>query len=248
MKLSFKLPTLLLILGLIVSALALWQIQTLYDNYQVSRIDFSYVVESNLDSEGKICNLLAVYKGEELAGENRWCGTDLPTFQPGEMVKVIWNPDSLQTAKIYTFGLYWADAFGLLGLGLNLLLASLWVYWGSRKRKKLKALLASTASTVNLTVFGVQENKGFFAIPSSELAVFARYDPMDDAFSLFPQSGKNVNPKDRLRMFKFVVPAKSKDGIARPLPSKDSIIRAKLDLNDSHGLAYWPDHDCLSEQ
>lgn len=97
-------------------------------------------------------------------------------------------------------------------------------------------------------MYGVHAHKGVFPVVSEGLVVYARYDPMDDAFSLFPQSGKTVNLTDQLRIFKFVVKAKSNDGIARPLPSKDSIIRAKLDLNDPHGLAYWPDHDCLSQQ
>lgn len=248
MKFPFRLSTLLLLLGLLALGFGGQALENRVENYKKSRIDFAYIVESKLDADGRTCNQVAIYKGEDLAGEHLICGFDLPAFQPGEMVKAIWKEDQLDTAKIYSIGLYWVEDFTWLVLGLNLLIAGLILHWGAGKRKVLEVLLSPKASTVNLTIFGVQANKGLFPKTNGDTAIYARYDPMDDAFSLFPQSGTNVKPKDQLRIFKFVVSPKSKDGIARPLPSKGSLIRVKLDLNDSHGLAYWPDHECLSQQ
>lgn len=246
MKIPFRVSTLLLILGVLLAGFAANQLRLRYENYQQSRIDFAYIVESSVDAEGNTCNRLAIYKGEEPAGENTVCEFDLPAFQPGEMVKAIWRADQLDSAEIYTFGHYWGGDFSSLAFGLNLVIAGFVLGWGAGKKKVPEVLLGPKASTVNLLVFGVQENKSLMPGLGKAMAVYARYDPMDDAFALFPQSGKNVQPKDQLRIFKFVVAGKSKDGIPRPLPGTGSIIRVKLDLNDSHGQAYWADHGCLS--
>lgn len=250
MKIPFRFWKILLLLGLLLVGTAVFNLKVLYEDYKISKIDFGYVVESSQNA-GQTCNRIAVYKGEELAGENTTCGETQPAFQPGEMIKVIWKQDQPTTAKIYTLDLYWADNLEMLAWGVNLMIAAGLFGWNSSKKKIPEELLGPKANTVSLTVFGIQKSKSLMPGLGNGIAIFARYDPMDDAFTLFPQSGKNVQPKDQLRIFKFVVQDKtknrSKEGIPRPLPGKGSIIRAKLDLNNSHGQAYWPDHECVSE-
>ncbi len=246
MKIPFRMWSVFLVLGLLMLGFGAYNLKLRYEDYKLSRIDLGYVIDTGAESDNQGCTRIAVYKGDELAGENPVCGGNMPVFQVGEMVKVIWKQDQPKTAKIYTFDLYWSDDLTQLAFGMNALLAAMLLGWGASKNKIPEELLGPKANTVNLTVFGVQASKSLVPSLINATAVYARYDPMDDAFSLFPQSGKNVQSKDQLRIFRFVIPSKSKDGIPRPLPSKGTIIRAKLDLSNPHSLAYWPDYECVS--